>query len=81
MTEPTGETVVIIGGGYWAKGTDLPDAKKNFRKYGGSLSRGYGIVTFDAETEFHGVDDFGRYHWKGNKPTIREVKPRKTARR
>lgn len=65
MTETkTGETIVVIGQFYWGKGSTLVEAKKEFRKQGGTLSKGYVILTFDAETKFGGVDDMGRYHYE-----------------
>lgn len=61
-------TTVIIGVNYWGKGDDLAEAKKNFRRAGGTLSKGYMILTFDAESTFEGVDGMGRYTWLGNAP-------------
>lgn len=69
-------TVVVIGHHYWGKGETLPEAKANFRRFGGRLSLGYRILEFDAETEFLGVDDMGYYRWKGNAPTEKDVAPR-----
>lgn len=84
MAETQTETIVIIGQFYWGKGSTLDEAKKEFRKQGGSLSRGYVILTFDAETEFGGVDDMGRYHYtrrdgkdeQPNAPTQKVVDPK-----
>lgn len=74
-------TIVVIGPNYWGKGATLAEAKRNFTKFGGCLSDGYLILTFSAETEFIGVDDIGRYHWRGDVPARREVKPRGQAAR
>lgn len=82
--ETTGETFVIFGQFYWGKGSTLAEAKKNFTDHGGVLSNGYAILTFDAETEFEGVDNMGRYFYKrrdgkdeaANQPTEEIVQPR-----
>lgn len=84
MSETEAETTpartgqfLIMGGNRWGAGDTVEVAKKNFRIQGGKLTGGYALITFDAQTEFHGVDQFGRYHFKGNSPTVTEVKGRK----
>lgn len=78
---PTNPSLFVIGGnGRWGKGTTLVAAKAAFRAYGGRLSDGYTILTFDADTEFRGVDDLGRTHWNGNHPHVRDVQPRGSKR-
>jgi hypothetical protein len=74
-TGKRGQTVVL---GYWQWGAadTLPDAKRNFQAQHGRVSDGYMILVFDADTEFLGVDDVGRYHYRGNAPTETLVKPR-----
>lgn len=72
----TGETIVVIGAHYWGKGEDLATAKRNFRQAGGTLKQGYVILTFDAETEFLGINDMGYYSWRGNAPTEQRVEPK-----
>lgn len=82
---PTAETFVVIGQQYWGKGATVPEAKKNFREQGGRLTGGYVLLTFDAETEFIGVDAVGYLHYKRrddktelpNPPKQKEVKPRR----
>ncbi len=78
-----GDTVIgkkgltlIMGGNRWGAGADLAAAKKEWQRQGGVLSRGYTVLTFDADTEFHGVDQMGRLHYRGNGPAERQVKPR-----
>jgi hypothetical protein len=65
-------TYVLIGQNHWGKGSDLAEAKANFRRQGAVLSRGYALLTFDDETEFKGVDEVGRYHYVGNAPEVKE---------
>ena len=67
MTTTT-ETHVVIGNGSWGSGDTLAEAKANFRRHHGRLSDGYVALTFDADTEFVGVDQMGYVHWKGNAP-------------
>lgn len=74
-TELGNETYVVYGQGSWGWGTGLVQAKDNFRRHGGKLLRGYSILTFDADTEFHGIDQMGRYRYKGNPPTESDVAP------
>jgi hypothetical protein len=69
--------IIVIGNFYWGAGRDLATAKRNFRKEGGRLGRGYMIITFNDVTEFHGVDQMGRVHWVGDEPETRTVSPRK----
>lgn len=69
-------TTVVIGGGVWGKGSTLDEAKRNFSRYGGSLSAGYVILTFGSRSEFAGVDEIGRVHWSGDDPAERHVKAR-----
>jgi hypothetical protein len=76
MSAPS-ETIVIYGGQRWGRGSDLAEAKRNWRAQGGRLSNGYVVLTFDAATEFKGFDQMGRYHWVGNEPTEQEIQPRK----
>ena len=84
-----GPTFLVAGNHYYGTGPDLTTAKANFRKYGGTLSDGYTIVEFDSETEFVGMDDLGRYHYKRrdgrdarpNTPKETLVNPRVRGRR
>ena len=55
------ETFVVLGHNYWGKGDTLDKAKRQFQREGGKLSKGYGILYFDADTTFHGIDGLGRY--------------------
>lgn len=75
-TPRTGQTLVA-GGHRWGVGDTLTEAKANFRRQGGRLCDGYEVVVFDADTRFHGVDQAGRFHYRGNAPTRTEVKARK----
>lgn len=72
-----GQTL-IMGQWRFGVGNDLKTAKANFRRFGGILSNGYTILTFDENTSFEGVDQMGRYHYIGNAPTIQEVPPKKS---
>lgn len=74
---------VVIGQNYWGANEDLDAAKARFRREGGRLGNGYAILTFDDDTEFLGVDNVGRYMYKGNPPTEKVVPSRgkKPARR
>lgn len=72
-------TYVLIGQNYWGRGSSLTQAKSNFRQQGGLLSNGYTLLIFDAETEFAGVDEVGRYHYDGNPPEITEFPPKVAA--
>ena len=77
-------TVLVIGQHYWGHGEDLAAAKKNFKVEGGVLSSGYQIFEFPPELTFTGVDMIGQVHWEraeeyaDMKPTVTEVKPRRT---
>lgn len=73
MTEQHNETIVIMGGHYWGSGDSLAEAKTNYRRQGGRLGDRHIVLTFDASTEFLGVDRMGRYSWNGNEPTLVEV--------
>jgi len=75
-------TFVIVGQNRWGQGTSLGEAKKEFRRQGATLSGGYTIFTFDADTSFEGVDVFGRVHYiLGNPPEVKDVEPKKVTRR
>lgn len=74
---PDLQRVVIVGWGTWAQANNLAGAKRQFTLHGGELSNGYTIYTFDMATEFLGVDQFGSVSWKGTKPEVEEVTPRK----
>lgn len=67
---------VVMGNHYWGKGDTLDAAKARFRREGGRLSNGYLVIEFGEGSEFVGVDQLGRYHWKGNEPATTYVKPR-----
>lgn len=75
----TGQTIVIVGNGYWAKGNTLQEAKLNFNRHGGKLRNGYDVATFEPGTEFKGVDRFGSAHYVGNAPTVVTVAAKKAA--
>ena len=70
---------VVIGQMRWGAGPSIDVAKANFRDRGGKLSNGYTVATFDATTEFKGVDEAGRVLYIGNAPEQKEVAPRKSA--
>jgi len=74
---PGKETFVVYGQNRWGKGDTLADAKKVFQQHGGQLSKEYAILTFDAHTTFEGVDQMGRYYFKGNEPTEKIVPARR----
>ncbi len=67
---------LVIGQMHWGKGDTLAEAKTQWRKQGGRLSRGYVVYEFPAETLFLGVNGMGGVHWLGEAPTEREVAPR-----
>lgn len=76
-----GVTVVIGAsksgyGGAWGKGATLDDAKREFRKQGGGLARGYTVVHFDDVTLFLGISGMGGYRWLGNEPDVEQFGPR-----
>lgn len=68
---------LVVGNGHWGQGLTLAEAKANYTRHGGQLSRGYEIVHFGQGSEFGGVDDMGRYHWTGDTPSLRVVAARK----
>lgn len=82
-------TIVVIGQHYWGKGQDVDEAKRNFKREGGSLVNGYTILEFSNGLIFRGVDQMGRVHWddqhsnseiingRRREPKATEVKPRK----
>lgn len=51
---------VVIGNYRYGAGPDLATAKAEFRKRGGRLSDGYAVLSFDEDTDFCGIDNFGR---------------------
>lgn len=69
-------TVVVIGQMRWGSGSSLNAAKARFQREGGALKRGYTVLTFNAGTVFHGVDNMGRYSWSGDAPEVKEVPAR-----
>ncbi len=73
--------VVVVGHGQYGVGATLAAAKRSFTtSYPvGRLSKGYDILTFDADTEFHGIDSSGRYLFAGNPPTVVTIAPRKVS--
>lgn len=73
-------SIILIMGHYaWGKAETLEAAKRNFTRSGGQLSRGYAIIEYGPNSEFDGVDEMGRYYWKGEKPElVKVVKPRVT---
>jgi len=73
-----GETYVVIGHNYWGRGATLDEAKQNFTKQGGRLSKGYRVFIFGVDSEFRGVDEMGYVHWTGGEPEIEEHSPRRT---
>jgi hypothetical protein len=72
----TGQTLVV-GNLRWGAGDTLADAKRQWQRQGGRLADGYTVYVFDAETKFHGVDQWGRYSYTGNEPTVTEMKARR----
>ncbi len=73
--------VLVAGNRRWGAGGSMGEAKRNWRDQGGRPADGYTVVTFDADTEFHGVDQMGNYLYAGNEPIVKHVEPRKVARR
>lgn len=71
---------VIVGDHYWARGATQEEAKSQFRKEGGRLSRGYVLLYFNGTTShFVGVDNvYGAVSWTGERPV--EVARRKGSR-
>lgn len=89
MSETTHETdpkmvgvTVVVGAGYYGVSNTVEAAKANFRKFGGRLKHGYIVFEFDDQTEFTGIDDFGRVHYKSttgeppNRPKVTEHLPK-----
>ncbi len=76
MSEPRKGLTIVIGQWIWASGETLAEAKREWQRRGGTLSRGYEVMAFDAETEFHGVDQMGSVHYRGNAPVHTVVKAR-----
>jgi hypothetical protein len=76
-----GMKFVVYGNRRWGAGATLAEAKANFRAQGGRLSDGYGVLTFDADSEFLGLDVFGRYDYVGTRPEETHVPARKVGRR
>lgn len=73
-TQTLGQTLIMGAsrsgyGGVWGYGSDLDEAKKNFRKNGGVLGKTYEVIVFDETTDFIGVTPMGTYRWQGNAPT------------
>ena len=61
--------VFIMGQNRWGYGDDLADAKARFRKEGGKLSGFWLAFKVDDDTEFHGVDGYGRVLYVGTCPS------------
>lgn len=57
---------LIMGQMRYGAGLTLDEAKKNFTANGGGLTKGLTLIEFSAETEYHGVDQVGRFHHKNN---------------
>lgn len=78
-TKLEGATGVYLIMGQWryGAGVTLNEAKKNFTNQGAGLTKGLTVVKFDDETEYHGVDQMGLFHFKGNSPEQIEVPPGK----
>jgi hypothetical protein len=77
-TQTLGQTLVMGSSrsgysGTFGYGDDLAAAKKAFTKAGGSLTKPYDVIVFDAETDFIGVTPMGGYRWLGNAPTTTRV--------
>lgn len=76
----TGATL-IMGQWRYGAGLTLDEAKKNFKAQGGKLTEGLTLIEFTAETEYHGVDQMGRFHYKntgeGEPYKMTEVEPGK----
>lgn len=79
--DTSGTDVVIFGvgsggfSGVYGRGADLTEAKRNFRKYGGALSKGYTVAEFGPGSALAGVGG-GGYRWVGQPPTLTEVAAR-----
>ncbi len=72
---------VIVGQLKWAKGADLAEAKKMFRRQGGRFGEFHAIFTFDPGTMFTGVTGMGGVGWIGEYPEVTEVDPEPRSRR
>ncbi len=61
-----GATGVFLIMGQWryGAGKTLEQAKKNFTAQGGALTKGLTLIEFDDRTEYHGVDQMGRFEYK-----------------
>jgi hypothetical protein len=61
-----GATGVFLIMGQWRYGAGhtLEEAKKNFTSQGGGLTKGLTLIEFDDRTEYHGVDQMGRFEYK-----------------
>ena len=70
-------SVLVAGNHYWGHAEDLAGAKKNFKKEGGQLSRGYVIFEFPPELKFTGVDMIGQVHWERD-PEHADIEPKVT---
>jgi hypothetical protein len=57
---------LIMGQFRYGAGKTLEQAKKNFTAQGGSLTKGLTLIEFSGDTEYHGVDKMGRFHYKNN---------------
>lgn len=63
-TEQQFHTVLIVGPGMWGRGSDLAEAKVEFKARHGYLNRPHLIFRFPEGVEFAGVDDGGGIYWK-----------------
>jgi hypothetical protein len=77
LAEGSKGVFLIMGQFRYGAGLTLEEAKKNFTAHGGKLRKGLTLIKFDSDTEYLGVDQMGRYHYKGNPPELIEVQPGK----
>lgn len=80
-TTKTGVVVIVgrdenIGYGKWGKGETVEQARRNFRKMGGSARHGYTILEFAEADQFKGIDAFGDVLYTGDEPQVTEVPAR-----
>lgn len=81
-TTKTGAVIIVgrdesIGYGKWGKGETVEQARRNFRRMGGSTRHGYTILEFAEADQFKGIDSFGGVQYTGENPQVTEVPARK----
>jgi hypothetical protein len=73
----------VIGQFVFGNGRDLAEAKRNFQRQGGALTRGYTALEWPDGLTYVGVDGMGRVTWTWDdgadetlQPVVTTVKPR-----